>query len=249
MERLIRVTEAEWLKLRALLPGPAKTGRPRASDRMIIEGIIWVMRTGAPWRDLPEAYPPWQTVYERFSSWCRGEVLGRMFSELALEMDGEGFSVDATIVRAHQDPSGAPNAGGHEQIGRSRGGPTTKVHAVVDALGNPVRLMLTVGQAHEMTVASELLSETSNAYVVADSAYSSASLLAELERRGCQPVIGNNPTHRRRQLDTHLYRERFLVELFFQKLKRHRRLAMRFEKLARNFLGFVQLACALMWLA
>ena len=153
-----------------------------------------------------------------------------------------GFAIDATIVRAHQDASGARGVSGGQEIGRSRGGPTTKVHAVVDALGNPVRIVLTPGQAHEMTVARELLAPIHGAYVTADSAYSSASLIRELEQRGCEAVVANNPTHRRRNLDAHLYRERFLVEAFFQKLKRHRRVAMRFEKLAKNFLACVQLA-------
>ena len=109
-------------------------------------------------------------------------------------------------------------------------------------LGNPVRIVLTPGQAHEMTVARELLAPIHDAYVTADSAYSSASLIKELEQRGCEAVVANNPTHRRRNLDAHLYRERFLVEAFFQKLKRYRRVAMRFEKLAKDFLACVQLA-------
>jgi transposase len=137
---------------------------------------------------------------------------------------------------------------GPQEIGRSRGGPSTKVHAVVDALGNPIRLVLSPGQTHEMKVASEVLAGIGDAYVVGDSAYSSAALIAELEGRGCKVVIGNNPTHHHRQIDTHLYRERFLVENFFQRIKRFRRIAMRFEKLARNFMAFLQLASALIWL-
>jgi len=138
---------------------------------------------------------------------------------------------------------------GPQEIGRSRGGPSTKVHAVVDALGNPVRLELSPGQTHEMKVASDLLADVVDAYVVADSAYSSAALVGELEGRGCTVVIGNNPTHRHREIDTHLYRERFLVENFFQRIKRWRRIAMRFEKLARNYLAFLHLASVLVWLA
>ena len=138
---------------------------------------------------------------------------------------------------------------GPQEIGRSRGGPSTKVHAVVDALGNPVRLALSPGQTHEMKMAPDILANVGDAYVVGDSAYSSATLIAELEGRGCTVVIGNNPTHRRREIDTHLYRERFLVEGFFQRIKRCRRIAMRFEKLARNFLAFLHLASILVWLA
>src|SRR5262245_1371051 len=111
---------------------------------------------------------------------------------------------------------------GAQEIGRSRGGPSTKVHAVVDALGNPIRLALSPGQTHEMKLASEVLADVADAYVVGDSAYSSAALVSELESRGCTAVIANNPTHRTRVIDTHLYRERYLVEHFFQKIKRFR---------------------------
>jgi len=119
---------------------------------------------------------------------------------------------------------------------------------VVDALGNPVRLALSPGQTHEMKLAHEVLEGVTDAYVVGDSAYSSRELIAALEERGCQVVIGNNPTHPTRSIDTHRYRERFLVEHFFQKIKRFRRIAMRYEKLSRNFMAFVQMASVLVWL-
>lgn len=138
---------------------------------------------------------------------------------------------------------------GGQEIGRSRGGPSTKLHAIVDALGNPVRFALSPGQTHEMKHASELLANIENAYVVADSAYCAQSLVNELRGRGCNVVIANNPTHPRRSCDPDLYRERFLVENFFQRIKRLRRIAMRFEKLARNYLAFVYLAATLVWLA
>jgi transposase len=100
-----------------------------------------------------------------------------------------------------------------------------------------------------MKLASELLGPVRDAYVVADSAYDAKSLIEELEGRGCTVVIPSNPTRAtQRPLDTHLYRERFQVEQFFQRIRRFRRIAMRFEKLARNFLAFVQLASVLVWL-
>jgi transposase len=120
----------------------------------------------------------------------------------------------------------------------------------VDALGNPLRLMLTPGQTHEMKVAYQLLAEVANAYVAADSAYDAAPLIAELQARGCTVVIPTNPTRAtQRVIDRHLYRERALVENFFQRIKRFRRIAMRFEKLARNYLAFLHLACVLVWLS
>jgi putative transposase len=100
-----------------------------------------------------------------------------------------------------------------------------------------------------MKLAYELLAEVADAYVVADSAYDAKPLADELEQRGCVVVIPSNPTRATlRDFDRHLYRERALVENFFQKIKRLRRIAMRFEKLARNYLAFVQLAAMLVWL-
>ena len=131
-------------------------------------------------------------------------------------------------------------------------GSSTKVHALVDALGNPVKLLLSAGQAHEMTKASELLEEVRDAYVIGDSAYSSRALVEQLVRQRCVPLLATNPTHKSRKdepFDRHLYRDRCLVEHFFQRIKRFRRLAMRFEKLAKNFLAFLHLASALVWLA
>jgi transposase len=121
----------------------------------------------------------------------------------------------------------------------------------VDALGNPVKLLLSPGQAHEMTKASELVADVRNAYVVGDSAYCAAPLVAQLNAQQCTVVLAKNPTHTSRRdepFDRHLYRERYLVEHFFQRIKRHRRIAMRFEKLARNFLAFLYLAAILVWL-
>jgi transposase len=114
-----------------------------------------------------------------------------------------------------------------------------------------VKLLLSPGQAHEMTKAFELLADVGDAYVAGDSAYCSSPLIAQLVAQRCTPVIAMNPTHKARRddpFDTHLYRERCLVEHFFQRIKRFRRIAMRFEKLARNFMAFLHLASMLVWL-
>lgn len=99
-----------------------------------------------------------------------------------------------------------------------------------------------------MKVAIELLSDIHNAYVIADKAYSAKALVDALESRGCTVVIPANSTHRQRSYDKHIYKERQLVENCFQRIKRHRRIAMRFEKLAQNFMAFIFLASALVWL-
>jgi hypothetical protein len=84
------------------------------------------LRTGAPWRDLPHAYGPWHSVYTRFSRWSQSGVLAALFEALGRERDGEGYLIDATIVRAHQDASGGAKKGGAKKLGVHAGVPTSR---------------------------------------------------------------------------------------------------------------------------
>ncbi len=139
---------------------------------------------------------------------------------------------------------------GAQAIGRSRGGLTTKIHARVDALGNPVQFALTEGQRHDYLLAETLTKDVSGADPLADRGYDGDSLLESLRARNCVAVI---PSKKSRKIpclpEKHLDTERHLVECFFQKLKRNRRVATRYEKLATNFLAMVLLAGITIWLA
>lgn len=96
-------------------------------------------RAGIPWRDLPERFGDFRIVHTRFSRWSKTGVWERVFLALSGEVDNEYAAIDATIVRAHQHSAGAKNSlAAAEDIGRSRGGLSTKIHTVVDALGNPI---------------------------------------------------------------------------------------------------------------
>jgi transposase len=248
--RLVRFREDQWSRIEPLLPPATRTGgRDAKPHRRMVEAMVWVLRTGAPWRDLPPAYGPWQSVYTRWSRWSASGVMASLLAALSRERDGESFLIDATIVRAHQDASGARKKGGSQEIGRSRGGPSTKIHAIVDALGNPVRLELSPGQTHEMKLAPTMLADIRDANVIGDRAYDAKALADQLAGPRCRVVIPSNPTRASpRAYDKDLYLERCLVEHFFQRIKRFRRIAMRFEKLAKNFLAFVQLAAVRVWL-
>ena len=112
MSRWVRLHDEPWQRIEKLLPPQRGTGgRPAKPHRPMVEAMIWLLRTGAPWRDLPVAYGPWQSVYTRFSRWSKSGVLRRLLEGLAQEQDGEGYLIDATIVRAHQDASGARKRG------------------------------------------------------------------------------------------------------------------------------------------
>ena len=138
---------------------------------------------------------------------------------------------------------------GEQAIGRSRGGLTTKIHALVDALGNPVELMLTPGQAHDLACAAPLIENVDPEALIGDKAYDADPLIDTLNRRQISPVIPPKANRKNpRACDFALYCERNLVERFFNKLKHFRAIATRYDKLARNFLAGVQLASAMILL-
>jgi transposase len=133
-----------------------------------------------------------------------------------------------------------------QAIGRSRGGLTTKIHVVVDALGNPAAISLTPGQASDLSQAAPLLEEVEPNAFLADKAYDADALIETLEKRDITPVIPPKANRVvKRDTDFALYRERNLVERFFCKLKGFRAIATRYDKLAGTFLAAVQLISAL----
>ncbi len=159
--------------------------------------------------------------------------------------------MDATIVRAHQHASGSRLAG-NEAIGRSKGGPTTKIHALCDAHGNPTKIVLSPGQDADVTYAPILLEalEDDAEAVLADKAYDAKSVRDEVLERGSKPVIPFRSTTkvgREVGFDRELYGFRHCVENLFCRLKHFRAVATRYDKLARNFLALTHLACAFVW--
>lgn len=111
------LTNEKWEKIEPLLPPQKpKTGRPGHEHRTMLNGIFWILRTGAPWRDLPERYEKWTTVYSRFQRWRKKEEWKKVLSELQTLADQQGelnwelHFEDGTIIRAHQHAAGAKKA-------------------------------------------------------------------------------------------------------------------------------------------
>ena len=127
---------------------------------------------------------------------------------------------------------------------------STKIHATVDALGNPTGFHLTPGQAHDLEGADVLLKDSEAEAVIADKAYDAqARVIEPLLKAGKQVVIPPRSTRKQqRDYDRHLYKARHLIENFFARLKQYRAIATRYDKTARNFLGAIHLAAAVVWL-
>ncbi|MFE2970454.1 IS5 family transposase [Streptomyces sp. NPDC059340] len=149
------LTEGEREFGRPLLP-VLLLGRKRLDDRTILNGIVWKFRTRVAWRDAPERYGPWATLHTRFHRWANDGTFERMLKAAQAQADAAGdtdwlVSVDSTIVGAHRHAPGARKKGGHRALGRSQGGLTSKRHRVCDAVGPPLALVLTGGNASDCT--------------------------------------------------------------------------------------------------
>ncbi|AGA27927.1 IS5 family transposase [Singulisphaera acidiphila] len=169
------LTDQQWARIEPHLPHRThhgNLGHPFNDHRPILNGILWILHTGAPWRDLPERYGPWETVYYRFNRWRRDGTWIRIVSSLLDELDDRGqidhdlWCIDGSVIRASRAAAGAKKKasqwcrlGGRQEtqmeeppdhaLGRSRGGFGTKIHLVCDSHGSVVGIHVTAGQRHD----------------------------------------------------------------------------------------------------
>ena len=136
--RRYALRDDQWDRIKDLLPGrPGSVGVTAADNRLFVDAILYRYRAGIPWRDLPERFGDCKNVHRRFSRWAKSGVWQRLFERLVGVVVFVCAMIDSTIVRAHQHSAGARKDPGEDQaIGRSRGGLSTKIHALVDARAN-----------------------------------------------------------------------------------------------------------------
>eukprot|EP01037_Dinobryon_pediforme_P008096 gene8096-8177_t len=210
------LTDRQWLLIEPLCLGkPSDPGRRGIHNRMFIEAILWIARTGSPWRDLPLEFNKWNTVFRRYRDWVKAEVFARIFEALSGDPDMEYAMIDATIVK---------------------GGMTTKILALTDALGNLVRFELLPGNRYDTVGVEPLIAGIEFGALLADKAFDSNPIIAEVDKRGAKVVISQHP--RRAQplkIDAEMYKWRHLIENFFGKLKEFKRIAMRACKTDQSF--------------
>src|SRR5246127_2412749 len=232
-----RLTDEQWERIEHLVPGkPGDPGRSGKDNRLFVDAVIWMARTGAPWRDLSPFFGKRNSVGTHPS--CGGR---RFRSRIA-------------HYRRNNHP-GAPTCGRRKRgvqeqaIGRSRGGLSTKIHIVVDALGNVLRLLYTAGQVHESTKAEALIAGLPAENLIGDKAFDSDRFRAHLADRGTTAVIPSNASRACAiPYDCHLYKERHLVEIFINKIKHFRRIATRYDKTIASYASFVAVAAFMLWM-
>ena len=173
------LSDFEWATIKPFLPNKSR-GVRRVNDRRVLNGIFWVLRSGAPWRDLPVCYGPRTTCYNRFVRWRRAGVWDRIMDSLAAAHDTAVQMIDTSIVRVHQHAACiARNRS--QSMGRSRGGLTSKIHAVVDTNGLPVRLGLTAGEAHDNRLAL-------NSFISPEIGINAAGSIVDMTQTGSEPL-------------------------------------------------------------
>jgi transposase len=212
------LADSEWRVLEPLLPRGKKPGRPpRWSRRRLIDGIRWRVRAGAPWRDVPARYGPWQSVYGLFRRWQRDGTWREIVKALQALADAAGHvtwdvSVDSATARAHRHAAGArkdgaaqkespgPEPAGHA-LGRSRGGLTTKFHLAAEQGQKPLAVIVTAGQRGDSPQFIPVLEKirvprpgggrprTRPDRVLGDKAYGSRANRGYLRRRGIRCTI------------------------------------------------------------
>jgi transposase len=265
-----RLTDHQWELVEDLFPPPARTGRPRRDRREILDAILWILRTGAPWRDLPMEFGPWATAWDLFDTWNGDGTLDAILSRLRAAgidvglVDHELWCVDGTVIRAARCAGGGgkdddPEEPADHALGRSRGGFSTKIHVLCDGHGHPLDFHLTAGQAHETTGLVPLLEGAEERVVdgdgepiawpvalAGDKGYRADWIDEYLIELGIKPVIPSKENEDRSarpvEFDKDLYRRRNIVECLIGWLKECRRVFSRFEKTAKNFGGMIKMA-------
>jgi len=216
-----------------------------------LEAFFFILRTGAPWRELPERFGLWGTVYSQFRRWCLCGVWDALVSWFGKQAKGKLRYVDGSYIKLHQHGlQGSMRTREKEAIGLSRGGMSTKWLAWVDELGLLCDFTLHPGNCHDLSAARLSLEAFRGIHFVGDKGFDSQLFREELAehgaagttipRKGCQTLRRQPKPFKRR-----IYARRHLIENLFQRMKAHKRLPLRAEKTASSLAGFITFAALL----
>lgn len=217
--------------------------------RNFIEAILFRIRTGCPWRDLPQEFGKPNSIFKKYNRWSKKNKLMNIFKLSSQHADKEWIFIDGSHVRAHQHSAGIKN----QDISKSIGGNSSKIHLAIDSNGNPIEFIISDGTSHDMKIAPDLVSKldlSESEMLCADKGYDSKSLRKQIQDSKTKPNIPrkSNTKSSNDHMDWYMYKIRHLVENSFCRLKQFRGIATRYDKLKRNYQSAVALACIFIWL-
>ena len=243
------ITDKQWAIIAPHLPKAKSTGRPSLNQRTVFNAICWVLSSGAKWRYIPKEYGNWNSIYHKFRKWCELGVFEKILQSLIDSCKKYSLiEIDSTFCKVHQHAAGALKKLGDQTIGVSRGGKTTKIHALVNENFQLINVILTGGDVHDSECAIDLLSavKLDGKSVLADKAFGAEyirSFIVSHNAFACIPDKSNAVV--KHDFDKELYKQRNIIERFFQRIKKYRHIATRYDKLAICFLNFVILAAVM----
>jgi transposase len=247
------MTDDEWAIFTPLLNTlSSRGGRPPTNHPHRLDGILWICRTKAPWRDLSAVFGKWNSVWMQFRRWCESGVRDVLLQALA---DSGGALdmlqvIDSIVVRAHHCVAGEKTEEQNQILGRSRGGFSTKIHVRCNAAGLPIGVVLSEGEAHDVTAYDGLVQQRDSdpGAMLADNGYDSDAIRDDLRDSGATPEIPIKSNRKvQYSVSKPLYALRLRIECFIGYLKEQRCIATRYDKLATSFIGFVLLGCIRIW--
>ena len=221
MPRLM-LNDELWSKLREIMLQHKIYDKPNL--RKMVEAMLYRMRVGGPWRDLPAEFGYWNSIYKQFNRWSSKNKLMQIFNDLVHEPDLEWAFIDGSIVKAHQHSAGTASKE-VQAIGKSVAGNTTKIHMAVDACGFPIAFQLTGGEVHDAKAAPDLIKILPIAdYTIADKGYDSEEIREQIKQKPSIPIIPRKKNSKtgNTDIDWGLYKYRHLVENVFARLKHFR---------------------------
>jgi transposase len=251
------LTNEQWTVLEPLIAELPKRadgrGRPWRSSREVMNGILWILRTGAQWADLPDRYPPYQTCHRRFQRWVRNGTFERVLEALARDLKERGkldlseCFIDGTFVVAKK---------GGGCVGKTKRGKGTKLMAMADRFGLPLAICAASASPHEITLVAPTLDSRFVAEVprrvIGDRAYDADPLDEGLVALGIEMIAPHRRGRKRPKTQDgrplRRYRRRWKIERLFAWLQHCRRIVVRYERYALNYLGFVHIGCILILL-
>ena len=241
-----KITDEQWKIIEPHLPKPKSTGRPGINPRTAFNAIFWMLDSGAKWRYMPKEFGNWNSIYHIFRKWIDWGVFENILQSLV--ENSRKYLIDSTFCKVHQHAAGARKILGNQNIEVSRGGKTTKIHALVNEHFQLVGISLSGGNVHDSEMAIKVLSKVTleGKKILADKGYCSEEIrnfISQEKAEVCIPDKSNAVVIH--NFDKELYKSRNIIERFFQRIKNYRHVATRYDKLSNCFLNFIILAAVM----
>lgn len=251
----MKLDKEHWNILKQFFPKKKrKIGRPPLDNKSVLEGILWVLKSGARWKDLPSEYPPYQTCHRRFQTWTENKIINKILKKLSSKLYMQGkIDLDEAFI----DGSFAPAKKGGDKVGKTKKGKGTKIMGIMDSNGLPIGCSVECASPHEIKFVRSAIDNIFAPYLptrlIGDKAYDSDQLDVELKNDLHINLIAPHKINRKSPStqdgrSLRRYKKRWKVERGFSWLQNYRRLVTRYEVKSQNFAMMVLLGCMMILL-